>query len=186
MKLIVHDRESAPAESRPLMDGIKADVGMLPNMVATIAASPALLAAFDGIRRALGTGELNPVHREAAGVAVGVVVDNQYGVAFHSTVLSQLGVAEEDIKRMRAGEEPGDEPTAAVYALAQELALHRGRDADGAVDRAVTAGLSTAAVLEVLAEYCLASIVGIIDNLAGRVPLDEFLRPRAWDAATTG
>lgn len=180
MKLIVHDRNSAPAESRALMDGIASDVGVLPNMVAAIAASPALLSAFDGIRRALGSGELNPVHREAAGVAVGVVVDNEYGVAFHSTVLGQLGVAEEDIKLMRAGEEPADEPTAAVYALAQELALHRGKGADAAVDRALTAGLSTAAVLEVLAEYCLASIVGLVDNLAGRVRLDEFLRPRVW------
>lgn len=182
MQLTIHTRATAPAGSRPLIDGIVADLAVLPNLAAAIAASPALLTAFDGMRRAVGSGSLDPVHREAAGVAVGVVVDNAYGVAFHSTVLAQLGVADEEIKRMRAGEEPVDEPTAAVYALARQLALHRGKVDDAAVTRVETAGLDTAQILEVVAETAFASLVGLIDNLAGRVPLDGFLQPRAWAA----
>ncbi len=180
MKLIVHDRETAPAGSRPLLDGIEADVGLVPNMAATMAASPALLAAFDGLRRAIDSGDLDPVHREAAGVAAGVAVDNAYGVAFHSTVLGRLGVADDEIARMRAGEPPSDEATAAVYELARRLALHRGAVDDDVVARAGAAGLSDAQVLEVVAECAFASLVGLVDNLAGRVPLDEFLRPREW------
>ncbi|TCO59713.1 carboxymuconolactone decarboxylase family protein [Actinocrispum wychmicini] len=184
MELTIHQVDTAPGASRPVLAGIAADVGLVPNMAAAIAAAPALLAAFDGMRRAIGAGELNPVHREAAGVAVGVVVDNEYGVAFHSTVLGRLDVAEEEIKRMRAGEEPADEPTAAVYALARELALHRGKAAGSAVARAVTAGLSTAGILEVVAECAFAALVGMVDNVAGRVPLDNFLQPWAWRAPT--
>ena len=37
-------------------------------------------------------------------------------------------------------------------------------------------------VLDVVAECTFAGLVGMIDNLAGRVDLDEFLRPRAWQA----
>jgi alkylhydroperoxidase family enzyme len=103
-------------------------------------------------------------------------------VAFHSTVLGRLGVAEEEIKRMRAGDEPADDPTAAVYALARQLALHRGKVEDAAVTRTEDAGLSTAQVLEVVAEVAFASLVGMVDNLACRVPLDEFLQPRVWAA----
>jgi alkylhydroperoxidase family enzyme len=106
-------------------------------------------------------------------------------VAFHSTVLGRLGVAEDEIKRMRAGEEPSDEPTAAVYDLARQLVLRRGKVDDSAVVRAVSAGLSTADILEVVAESAFAILVGLIDNLAGRVALDEFLQPRAWTAATS-
>jgi alkylhydroperoxidase family enzyme len=182
VRLTTHTRDTAPADARLLLDGIAADVGMVPNLAAAIAASPTLLAAFDGIRRAVGAGTLDPAHREAAGVAVGVAVDNAYGVAFHSTVLARLGVADDEIKRMRAGEEPVDEPTAAVYALARQLALHRGKDTDAAITRATTAGLSTAHVLEVVGETVFASLVGLIDNLADRVPLDDFLRPQAWTA----
>jgi alkylhydroperoxidase family enzyme len=177
VKLIIHDRHTAPAGSRPLLDGIEADLGVVPNLAAAIATSPVLLAAFDGLRRAVGSGRLNPVHREAAGVAVGVVVDNEYGVAFHSTVLGRLGVAAEDIARMRGGQPPADEATAAVYELARHIALHR-----GAVDEEVitAAGLSDTEVLEVLAECAFATLVGLVDNLAGRIPLDEFLQPQTW------
>lgn len=175
MKLIIHDRQTAPAGSGPLLDGIEADVGVVPNMAAAMATSPTLLAAFDGMRRAVGSGELDPVHREAAGLAVGIVVDNAYGVAFHSTVLGRLGVAADQIARMRAGEPPADEPTAAVYELARQLALHRGKVDDDVVARATAAGLSDAQVLEVVAECAFASLVGLVDNLAGRVEVDEFL-----------
>jgi alkylhydroperoxidase family enzyme len=182
VKLTVHDQDTAPAGSRALLEGIAADLGLVPNLAATAAASPALLAAFDGMRRAVGSGGLDPVLRETAGVAVGVAVDNAYGVAFHSTVLGRLGVAEEESKRMRAGEAPTDEAAAAVYELARQLVVHRGKVADDAVARASAAGLPDEAILEVLAECAFASLVGLVDNLAGRVPLDTFLQPRAWAA----
>lgn len=108
MHLTIHTSDSAPAASRPILDGIAADLGLVPNLAATVAESPALLAAFDGLRRAVGSGELDPVHREVAGLAVGVAVDNAYGVAFHSTVLGSLGVDEADIDAMRAGTPPRD------------------------------------------------------------------------------
>ena len=151
----------------------------MPNLAATVAESPALLAAFDGLRRAVGSGGLDPVLRETAGVAVGVAVDNRHGAAFHSTVLSRLGVDQTEIERMRAGHEPVDSRTAAVYALARELVLTRGKAADGAVGRARDVGLTDAEILEV-AECTFAGLVGLVDNLAGRVELDEFPRPSRW------
>jgi alkylhydroperoxidase family enzyme len=149
-------------------------------MAATISASPALLAAFDGLRRAVGAGELDPVHREVAGLAVGVAVDSRYGTAFHSTVLDRLGVDPAQIDKMRAGSAPDDEGSAAVYGLARELVLTRGRVAPDALDRARAAGLSTGQILEVVAECTFAGLVGVMDNLAGGVDLDDLLTPRAW------
>ncbi len=51
---------------------------------------------------------------------------------------------------------------------------------DATLARAEAAGFSTEAILEVALEAVFASMVGIIDNLAGHVELDEFLEPRAW------
>jgi alkylhydroperoxidase family enzyme len=182
MELTIHTTATAPAQSKALLEGIAEDLGFVPNLAGTVAASPALLAGFDGLRRAVGSGQLDPVLRETAGVAVGVAVDNEYGVAFHSTVLSRLGSTDEEIERMRAGEEPADARAAAVYALARELVLTRGKVAAETVARAADAGLSTGDILEVVAECTFAGLVGVVDNLAGRVELDEFLRPRQWAA----
>jgi alkylhydroperoxidase family enzyme len=181
MELEILPRHAAPAASQPLLDGIAADLGFVPNLAAVLAASPTLLAGFDGLRRAVSDSSFDPVHREIAGLAVGVAVDNAYGVAFHSTVLGRLDVDEDDIEAMRRGREPHDAVHAAVYAFARTLVLDRGAVVDGVVQRARDAGLTDADLLQVVTECAFASLVGLVDNLADRVELDEFLQPRAWN-----
>jgi alkylhydroperoxidase family enzyme len=178
--LAIHTVDDAPAESRPLLEGIAADLGLVPNLAAVAAASPALLAGFEGLRRAVAGTKLDPVLREVAGLAVGVAVDNRYGVAFHSTMLAGLGVDEGDIAAMRDGKAPSDPAQAAVHDLARDIAVGRGNVPDATVDRAAEAGLTTEAILEILLECTFAGLVGMIDNLAGRVELDGFLAARAW------
>ena len=182
MQMTIHTTDTAPAASRPVLEGIESDLGLVPNLAAAIAASPTLLGAFDGLRRAVGAAALDPVLREVAGLAVGVAVDNAYGVAFHSTVLGRLGVDESDIAAVRAGRAPADPARAAVHDLARDLVVHRGKVPAATLDAAARAGLSTESVLEVVAECTFAGLVGVVDNLAGRVTLDEFLTPRAWTA----
>jgi alkylhydroperoxidase family enzyme len=182
MNLTMFTAQTAPAGSRPVLDGIVADIGFVPNLAAVTAASPTLLAAFDALRRIVSDPAFPPVHREIAGVAVGVAVDNAYGVAFHSTILGTLGVDDADIDAMRAGIEPTDPVHAAVYAFARSVAADRGKVHHDVVRRAHDIGLTDAAVLQLVAECAFASLVGTIDNLAGRVPLDQFLQPQAWKA----
>jgi hypothetical protein len=67
----------APAPAQPILDGLAADLGLIPNFAATIAASPTLLAGFDALRRAVGDPSFDPIRREVAGVAVGVAGDNR-------------------------------------------------------------------------------------------------------------
>jgi alkylhydroperoxidase family enzyme len=180
MQLTIHTTESAPPASKLILDGIASDLGLVPNMAAAIATSPALLSAFDGLRRAVQSAELDATSREVAGVAVGVAVDNHYGVAFHSTVLGKLGVEEAELERMRDGQPPADDRLAAVYDLARQIVVGRGKVDDDAIEHARQAGYSPSQILEVVAECTFAGLVGVVDNLAGRVELDEFIAPRAW------
>lgn len=180
MELPVLTHDQAPAASRPVLDGIEADLGFVPHFAGTIAVSPLLLAAFDGLRRAVGDPSFDPVRREITGLAVGVAVDNAYGVAFHSTVLAGLGYDAGEIKLMRDGTEPTDPVHGAVYAFAQATVLERGAVDDRTVERATNAGLSPADLLQLVAECTLASLVGMVDHLAGRIELDPILRPQSW------
>jgi hypothetical protein len=100
------DSDAVPEASKATLAAIAEDLGVVPNMAAAIAASPTLLTAFDALRRAVASAELDATSREVAGLAVGVAVDNRYGTAFHSMVLGRLGVDEAEVERMRAGEPP--------------------------------------------------------------------------------
>jgi alkylhydroperoxidase family enzyme len=181
VQLTIYNADTAPDGSRTILDGIASDLGFVPNMAGAAAGSPTLLSAFDGLRRAVGSGQLDPIAREVAGVAVGVAVDNHYGVAFHSTVLGSLGVDDSEIERMRANEPPTDDKLAAVYELARSIVLDRGKVDTAAIARATAAGVTTPEILEIVAECTFAGLVGTLDNLAGRVELDAFLAPRAWN-----
>ena len=175
MELKIHTPDTAPDGSRPILEGIKADVGLVPNFAGAVAESPVLVGAFDGIRRAVAA--MDPVDREVTGIAVGVAVDNRYGVAFHSTVAANLGVGEDELALMRAGSAPTDPRLAAVYEFARDLVTNRGK---AGVERLTEQGLGTAQILDIVAECVLASLVGLVDNLAGRIELDPFLEPREW------
>ena len=179
MRFPIHTLDDAPTASQPLLEGIAAELGVNPNLAGVAAASPALLAGFDGMRRAVATTEIDPVLREIAGLAVGVVVDNHYGIAFHSTMLANLGVAEADITAMRAGQSPSEATRATVHAFATQAAERRGAVDPSTTDALLANGLSTEAALELILEVGFASLVGLIDNLAGHVELDTFLAPRA-------
>jgi alkylhydroperoxidase family enzyme len=180
MQLTIHTTDSAPAASKPILEGIAQDLGFVPNLAATIATSSTLLRGFDDLRRAVGGGELDATSREVAGVAVGVAVDNHYGVAFHSTVLGLLGVDDAEIERMRDGLSPLDDRLAAAYELARQIVVNRGKVDDRAVANAQEAGYTQAEILEIVAECTFAGLVGVIDNLADRVELDDFHAARAW------
>jgi alkylhydroperoxidase family enzyme len=182
MQLDVLTTDTAPAPSRPILDGIAADLGFVPNLASVAAASPTLLTAFDSLRRAVADPTFPPIHRELVGLVVGVAVDNAYGVAFHSTVLASLGVDERDIDAMRAGGDPADPVHAAVCRFARAVTAGRGTIDDDVVKQAHTVGLSDADLLQLVAESTFDGLVGTIDHLAGRVPLDEFLQPRQWKA----
>jgi alkylhydroperoxidase family enzyme len=179
MQLPIYSPTDAPEASRPILEAIATDLGLVPNLAAVTAGSPALLAGFDGLRRAVGSASLDPVLREVAGLAVSVAVDNHYGIAFHSTMLAGLGIDDTVIAAIRAGSPPEDPTAAAVHALAVEAAERRGKVQGTTVARVEAAGLSREAVLEVLLEVAFVSLVGLVDNLAGHVELDGFLRPRA-------
>ena len=153
-----------------MLDGIAADLGFVPNLAAVTAASPTLLAAFDALRRAVADPTFPPVHREIAGLAVGVAVDNAYGVAFHSTVLA--------LARRRRGRDRGDArrrrsdrcgPRRGVPLRPRRSPSSRGNVDDDVDRRAHAAGLTDADLLQLVAECAFAGLVGMIDNLAGRV-----------------
>jgi hypothetical protein len=95
-------------------------------------------------------------------------------------MLAALGVDEQEIEAMRSGAEPADPVHAAVYAFAREVVVGRGKIDDGLLVRAGEVGLTDADLLQLVAECAFAGLVGTIDNLAGRVPLDAFLEPRRW------
>ena len=82
----VHTAESAPAASRPLLEGVGRSFGFVPNLFGVFAESPAALRGGLAIYDAFSTSSLGPGEQQLVMLAVSVANDCEYCVAAHSTL----------------------------------------------------------------------------------------------------
>ena len=141
---------SVPASSQPLLDAVQKKMGMVPNMMKTLAAAPAVLESYLAFSGAVGKTSLSAAQREEIALAVGQVNGCQYCVSAHTLLASHAGVSAEQSKEARLGRssKPLD---AAVLKFATEVVAKHGKVSDADIQAAKVAGLSDAQVLEVVA-----------------------------------
>ena len=162
MYLPIHSVHGAPRLAARSSRASPPISGFVPNLAAVAAGSPALLAGFDGMRRAVARMGLDPCPLVRTGV--GVVVDNHYGIAFHSRC-SPISGCDDRSRRDPIGRTR--RPGSGRRCTLRRPSLTPRRGDDQTVSSAEAAGLSHDAILEVLLEVAFASLVGLVDSLAG-------------------
>lgn len=161
------DPAAATGRTRELLDGIKAKLGGVPNLMRTFAQSPAALQFFLGGSQALAGGALPAALRERIDLAVSEANGCRYCLAAHTALGKKLGLSDAAIADARRGTAADDPKADAVLRLA--LALTRGRgqvsDADLAAVRA--AGVTDGEIAEVVAAVALKVFTNYFAVLAG-------------------
>ena len=176
----VHTLETAPAKSRASLEALKASIGMIPNMAATMAESPALLDVFVAMRNRFGQADFTPLEQEMILLAAAVENGCTYCAAVHSTLALHHGAPKEAVVDVRDGGVPA-EPRLKVLASTTR-ALTRGRGAITAADvaQAERAGLTRSMVLDICLGIAVGSLVSLIDHLVPETPLDAAFEAQAW------
>ena len=149
-RLSTPTRDEAPAASQPLLDAVKRQLGVIPNLYRVVANSPAALAALTGLGGALGK-TLDVRRRERIAIAVAEVNGCDYCLSAHSYLALNLAkLPAEEVELARQGASHDAKADAAV-GFAAKVARARGhvRDADLAAVRA--AGYSDAEIVEIVA-----------------------------------
>jgi uncharacterized peroxidase-related enzyme len=91
----------ASGKAKQLLDGVQAKLGMTPNMMKTMAQSPAVLEAYLNFAGALGRGALDAKVREQIALVVGQTNGCEYCVAAHTTLGKGAGLNIEEIESSR-------------------------------------------------------------------------------------
>ena len=133
--------ESAPEGSRPLLQGLREQVGFIPNLAAAMAASPTLLESFLTLRAIAGRGTLDPVSREAVAVAVARETRSTYCVAAHSTFALAQGAPAALVDGLRGGTDPADERLRALVRFTRALVSRRD-DLDACIRQLARLGIA--------------------------------------------
>jgi len=164
----LHD---APAASRPLLQAVEKQLGVVPNLFRMVANSPAALEGYLNLSGALAKGKLAAPTRERVALAVAEVNRCGYCLSAHAYLAKNLaGLDDAEIAANRTGRSQDAKADAAVR-FAVDVTRERGAvgDADLAAVRA--AGYGDDEIIEIVLHVALNTWTNYI-NLVAQTEID--------------
>lgn len=159
------DVAHSDADVQATLSAVKTKIGMVPNLFATFAQSPAVLNGYLAFSDALGKGVLTARQREIVALAVAQANDCQYCLSAHTLMGKGAGLTPEGIQAARQGKAK-DAVDNAVAVLAKRVVEARGKIADSDLAAARSAGLDDARIIEVIANVGINVFTNLTNNVA--------------------
>jgi uncharacterized peroxidase-related enzyme len=146
--------ETATGKAKELMDSVRAKLGKVPNMMRTMAVSPAVLEGYLQLSGALAHGKLSAKVREQLALAVSQENGCDYCLAAHSALGKMAGLTPDQIRDSRLGT-ASDPKTDALIRFARRVVETHGHVEDHDLADVREAGFDDAAIAEVVAGVAL-------------------------------
>lgn len=159
------NRDAAPARTQELLDGVQKKLGMVPNLIATIAQSNALANAYLGFSQALAGGVIPPQLREQIALAVGQANQCGYCLAAHSAIGGSVGLSEDQVRDARLGTSP-DSRTDAALRFARRIVETRGFISDDDLNGIRNADFGESEITEIIGHVALNIFTNYFNHVA--------------------
>lgn len=157
--------EAAPATTHATLNGVKASLGVAPNLYRLTANSPAALEGFVALGGALGKGALDAKTRERIALAVANVNGCDYCNSAHSYISSKLlKQGDDEIAANRAGKSLDAKADAAV-AFSAKVVAERGHISEADLAAVKAAGYTDAQLVEIVAHVALNTLTNYLNNV---------------------
>jgi len=158
--------EQAPVASRPLLDAVQKQLGVVPNLMKMVGNSPAALEGYLSLNGALGKGELSMALRERIALTIAEFNGCEYCLAAHSYLGQNLAkISESEIEAAREGLSDDPKLEAALH-FARLVAEKQGKVSDQEITRLRAAGYADAGIVEIVLNVALNVLTNYINNVA--------------------
>jgi uncharacterized peroxidase-related enzyme len=158
--------EAAPVASQPLLEAVKKQLGVVPNLFRLAANSSVALKGYLDVSGALGTGTLPAQTRERIALAVAEVNGCAYCLSAHAYLgknLAKLDDAEITANRNGTSNNP---KAAAAVEFAVKVTRERGHVSDNDVRAVKAAGYDDAQVVEIVLHVAINSWTNYLNEVA--------------------
>lgn len=155
-RLAAVDPATADGKAKTLLEAVQKKLGAQPNMMRTMAQSPAVLEGFLGLMGSLSTGTLGGALGTRIALAVARANECDYCVAAHAFLGRSAGLGDADIGgALRSSPAGNTARETAALRLALAVVQHRGAVSDADLGAARAAGLSDGELGEIVAHVAL-------------------------------
>ena len=156
----------APAASRPLLEAVNKQLGVVPNLFRLVSNSPAALEGYLGLSGALAKGTLPAQTRERIALAVAEINGCDYCLSAHTYLAKNLAKLDDvEITANRMGTSSDPKADAAVR-FAAKVVRERGHVNDEAVRAVKLAGYDDAQVIEIVLHVALNTWTNYVNSVA--------------------
>ena len=155
-----------PAASRPLLDAVKKQLGVVPNLMKVLGNSPAALGGYLNLNGALGKGTIGAKTGERIALAIAEINGCSYCLAAHTYLGKNVAKLDDaEIAANRIGTSSDPKADAAVR-FAAIVAQERGHVSDAAVQAVKSAGFNDAEVMEIVVHVALNTLTNYVNEVA--------------------
>jgi uncharacterized peroxidase-related enzyme len=158
--------EASPTGSQPLLEAVKKQFGLVPNLFRVVGNSPAALEGYLGLNGALGKGTIDAKTRERIALAVAEINGCDYCLSAHSYMGANLAKLDEaEILANRRGSSNDPKAEAAVR-FAASVTKARGQVGNSDVEAVRSAGFNDAQIVEIVLHVALNTLTNYVNNVA--------------------
>ena len=159
------NRNEATGAVAATLNGVKAKLGVVPNLFTTFAHAPAVLNGYLALSEALTHGRLTAAQRETLALAIGQANSCQYCLSAHTLLAKGAGLDATAIRNARQGQ-ANDPLTDALARLAVNIVQQRGVLSDDDLEQARAAGADDGLIVEVIGSVALNTLTNYTNHIA--------------------
>lgn len=171
MKTIeVPNKTQVDTKANAIFDNLEKNLGMVPNIYATIGYSSDVLEGYLNYSSMVGSTSFSKKEVEAIKLAVSEINNCQYCKAAHTTLAKMNGFTEEETILIRAAQLK-DSKLNTLVKTAQEIAAKKGEISSETKEAFYSLGYDNKAFIDLIATVNVVSFTNFIHN-ATKIPVD--------------
>jgi len=164
-RILSIDPQSATGTVKSLLDGVQHKLGFVPNLMRTLAVSPAALDAYLSFNDRLSHGVLSPKLREQIALTVAYSDSCQYCLAAHTAIGGMLGLTPSQLEAAYTADSTDPQIAAALH-FAQQVVQNQGHVSDEDVAEVRQAGYGDAEIAEIVGHVALNVLTNYFNTVA--------------------
>jgi alkylhydroperoxidase family enzyme len=175
----LHDTESAPEKAKPLLEGSKKNMGMIPSLHAVMAEAPGLLEAYQTLHGLFTNTSFNANEQTVVWQTINVENECHYCVPAHTGIAHMMKVPGEITEALRNEAALPDDRLEALRTFTLAVVRKRGNVSKEDLQAFYEAGYKQQQVLEVILGVAQKTMSNYVNHIA-ETPIDEPFQKFAW------
>jgi uncharacterized peroxidase-related enzyme len=175
----IHTVDTAPEDSKAMLDGAKKQTGMVPNLFGVLAESPSTLKAYQQLHQAFLDTSFTPEELTVVWQTINVEHECTYCVPAHTGIAHSMKV---DPALTEALRNKATMPNATLQALQDatlSIVRNRGNISEAELAAFYAAGYGQQQVLEIILGLSQ-KVISNYTNHVAKTPVDEVFKQFAW------